>query len=106
MRHFCFPQAPWIIEDKRPPADWPSRGELEFINYSVRYRKGLDLVLKDLNLRVHGGEKVGTQPWGSAVALGHNHGSILQAGRHRTTFCTFQVRLASNCRVGGTRVCK
>lgn len=70
VRHSCFPQAPWIIEDKRPPADWPSRGELEFVGYSVRYRKGLDLVLKDLNLRVHGGEKVGAQPWGSAVALG------------------------------------
>lgn len=112
VRHSCFPQAPWIIEDKRPPADWPSRGELEFVGYSVRYRKGLDLVLKDLNLRVHGGEKVGAQPWGSAVALGlqwqprstaqglhtqlpwwwrrhklastDNHGSLLQAGGNRT----------------------
>jgi len=31
------------------------------VNYSVRYRKGLDLVLKGLNLQVHGGEKVSYQ---------------------------------------------
>lgn len=31
------------------------------MNYSVRYRKGLDLVLKGLNLQVHGGEKVSYQ---------------------------------------------
>lgn len=31
------------------------------MNYSVRYRKGLDLVLKGLNLQVHGGEKVSSQ---------------------------------------------
>lgn len=31
------------------------------MNYSVRYRKGLDLVLKGLNLHVHGGEKVSYQ---------------------------------------------
>ncbi|NXJ88320.1 MRP3 protein, partial [Corythaixoides concolor] len=52
-------EAPWIIEGKSPPEDWPSKGELEFVNYSVRYRKGLDLVLKGLNLQVHGGEKIG-----------------------------------------------
>uniref|UniRef100_A0A8V5GWE5 ABC-type glutathione-S-conjugate transporter n=1 Tax=Melopsittacus undulatus TaxID=13146 RepID=A0A8V5GWE5_MELUD len=52
-------EAPWVIEGKSPPEDWPSKGELEFVNYSVRYRKGLDLVLKGLNLQVHGGEKIG-----------------------------------------------
>ncbi|XP_020670742.3 ATP-binding cassette sub-family C member 3 isoform X1 [Pogona vitticeps] len=52
-------EAPWIIEDKRPTEDWPTHGEVQFENYSVRYRKGLDLVLKDLSLHVKGGEKVG-----------------------------------------------
>lgn len=47
-----------MVEGSRPPAGWPSRGEVEFRNYSVRYRPGLDLVLKDLSLRVRGGEKV------------------------------------------------
>lgn len=51
-------QAPWLVEGSRPPAGWPLKGEVEFRNYSVRYRPGLELVLKDLSLRVHGGEKV------------------------------------------------
>ncbi|XP_061612365.1 ATP-binding cassette sub-family C member 3 isoform X4 [Phyllopteryx taeniolatus] len=52
-------EAPWEIEDKKPPPDWPIQGNVEFHNYSVRYREGLDLVLKNLSLSVKGGEKVG-----------------------------------------------
>lgn len=51
-------QAPWVVEGSRPPAGWPQQGEVEFRDYSVRYRPGLELVLKNLSLRVHGGEKV------------------------------------------------
>ncbi|XP_010213934.1 PREDICTED: canalicular multispecific organic anion transporter 2 isoform X3 [Tinamus guttatus] len=71
-------EAPWVIEDKRPPADWPSKGELEFVNYSVRYRKGLDLVLQDLNLQVHGGEKIGI--------VGRTG-----AGKSSMTLCLFRI---------------
>ncbi|XP_030195268.1 canalicular multispecific organic anion transporter 2 isoform X1 [Gadus morhua] len=52
-------EAPWVVEDKRPPSDWPPQGNVEFRDYSVRYREGLDLVLKNLTLSVQGGEKVG-----------------------------------------------
>ena len=41
------------------PIGWPKKGEIEFVRYSVRYRKGLDLVLKNLNLKIEAGEKVG-----------------------------------------------
>lgn len=51
-------QGPWVIQGSRPPADWPQQGEVEFQNYSVRYRPGLELALKNLSLRVRGGEKV------------------------------------------------
>lgn len=51
-------QAPWVLEDKRPPPEWPMEGNVEFHDYSVRYREGLDLVLKKLNMSVKGGEKV------------------------------------------------
>ena len=51
-------QAPWVVEGSRPPVGWPLQGEVEFRNYSVRYRPGLELVLKDLSLQVRGGEKV------------------------------------------------
>ncbi|XP_069884465.1 ATP-binding cassette sub-family C member 3 [Dipodomys merriami] len=52
-------EAPWVIEGSRPPKDWPLKGEVKFQNYSVRYRPGLDLVLRNLTLHVRGGEKVG-----------------------------------------------
>ncbi|POI33501.1 hypothetical protein CIB84_002745, partial [Bambusicola thoracicus] len=90
---WSFFRAPWIIEDKRPPADWPSRGELEFVNYSVRYRKGLDLVLKDLNLRVHGGEKIGI--------VGRTG-----AGKSSMTLCLFRILEAAKgeIRIDGVRI--
>ncbi|XP_064179062.1 ATP-binding cassette sub-family C member 3 isoform X7 [Anguilla rostrata] len=52
-------EAPWEIEDKKPPPEWPTQGKVEFHDYSVRYREGLDLVLKNLTLSVKGGEKIG-----------------------------------------------
>uniref|UniRef100_A0A4W5R9V2 ABC-type glutathione-S-conjugate transporter n=1 Tax=Hucho hucho TaxID=62062 RepID=A0A4W5R9V2_9TELE len=52
-------EAPWEVEDKKPSPDWPSQGKVEFLDYSVRYREGLDLVLKNLTLSVRGGEKIG-----------------------------------------------
>ncbi|XP_020774879.1 ATP-binding cassette sub-family C member 3 isoform X3 [Boleophthalmus pectinirostris] len=52
-------EAPWEIEDKKPPPDWPPHGNVQFKDYSVRYREGLDLVLKNLSLSVKGGEKIG-----------------------------------------------
>ncbi|NWR31854.1 MRP3 protein, partial [Tachuris rubrigastra] len=71
-------EAPWVIEGKSPPEDWPSKGELEFVNYSVRYRKGLDLVLKGINLQVHGGEKIGI--------VGRTG-----AGKSSMTLCLFRI---------------
>ncbi|XP_064806655.1 ATP-binding cassette sub-family C member 3 isoform X2 [Oncorhynchus masou masou] len=52
-------EAPWEVEDKKPSPDWPSQGNVEFSDYSVRYREGLELVLKNLTLSVKGGEKIG-----------------------------------------------
>lgn len=38
--------------------DWPDKGVVSFNKYSTRYREGLDLVVKDINCHVAGGEKV------------------------------------------------
>ena len=38
---------------------WPSKGDVRFEKYSARYRKGLDLVIKNVDVDVAGGEKVG-----------------------------------------------
>jgi len=41
-----------------PPKEWPTTGEVQFKNLKVRYREGLDLALKGLDIFVEGGQKV------------------------------------------------
>ena len=53
------PEGALVNPDYRPPAGWPSHGEVQFSDYKMRYRKGLDLVLKGVDFTVAPGEKVG-----------------------------------------------
>ena len=46
-------------EDDALPEAWPERGEIAFENYQTRYREGLDLVLKGIDLRIEAGEMIG-----------------------------------------------
>ncbi|XP_014553908.1 hypothetical protein COCVIDRAFT_28966 [Bipolaris victoriae FI3] len=52
-------EAPEIISKNRPPISWPAQGAVAFNNYSTRYRPGLDLVLKNVNLSIKPKEKIG-----------------------------------------------
>ncbi|KAH9852113.1 metal resistance protein YCF1 [Lenzites betulinus] len=52
------PEAPWEVPGT-VPENWPATGEVEFRQYSARYRPELDLVLKDLNVKIQGSEKIG-----------------------------------------------
>lgn len=52
-------EAPDVIHRHRPPISWPGHGAVEFNNYSTRYRPGLDLVLKNINLSIKAHEKIG-----------------------------------------------
>uniref|UniRef100_A0A452TJZ6 Multidrug resistance-associated protein 1 n=1 Tax=Ursus maritimus TaxID=29073 RepID=A0A452TJZ6_URSMA len=52
-------EAPWRVEEMTPPSDWPQVGRVEFRDYGLRYRENLDLVLKNINITIDGGEKVG-----------------------------------------------
>lgn len=52
-------EAEAIVEKNRPPQNWPSRGSVEFIGYSTRYRKELEPVLRDLSFKIQAREKVG-----------------------------------------------
>jgi ATP-binding cassette subfamily C (CFTR/MRP) protein 2 len=40
-------------------SDWPEKGEIKFINYKVKYRPNLDLVLRGLTVTFQGGHKIG-----------------------------------------------
>lgn len=52
-------EAPALVEENRPPGNWPAHGGIEFINYSTRYRADFDRVLKGISFKVLPGEKVG-----------------------------------------------
>jgi len=52
-------EAPEVIFKRRPAIGWPAHGAVSFKNYSTRYREGLDLVLKDINLDIKPHEKIG-----------------------------------------------
>lgn len=52
-------EAAWEIPSKTLPKNWPEVGTVEFKNFQVRYREGLELVLRGISFRVNGGEKVG-----------------------------------------------
>ena len=39
--------------------DWPSKGEILFENYNVKYRNDLDIVLKNINFHLKPGEHLG-----------------------------------------------
>ena len=51
-------QAAGVVENNRPPRSWPDKGCVEFIDYGTRYRPGLDLVLKGIDITINSGEKV------------------------------------------------
>ncbi|KAF2708545.1 P-loop containing nucleoside triphosphate hydrolase protein [Pleomassaria siparia CBS 279.74] len=50
-------EAPLHMGEVRP--SWPEMGEIVFENVQMRYRDGLPLVLKGLNMHVHAGERIG-----------------------------------------------
>lgn len=52
-------EAPWEIPNRKPASFWPETGQVSFKNFAVRYRPGLDLVLKGVSFSINAGEKVG-----------------------------------------------
>jgi ABC-type multidrug transport system fused ATPase/permease subunit len=51
-------EAPWVIEDSRPPPGWPSKGQIDIVDFKTRYRPGKELVLKGITVHIKPGEKV------------------------------------------------
>ncbi|KRF85628.1 multidrug resistance-associated protein 1 isoform X8 [Drosophila virilis] len=53
-------EAAWELEeDKKKPKNWPEDGRVEFKDFQVRYREGLELVLRGVSFNISGGQKVG-----------------------------------------------
>ncbi|CRL02864.1 CLUMA_CG015851, isoform A [Clunio marinus] len=50
-------EAAWKTVDVNP--EWPQKGVVEFKNFQVRYREGLDLVLKGIDFITKSQEKIG-----------------------------------------------
>ncbi|CDK24836.1 unnamed protein product [Kuraishia capsulata CBS 1993] len=48
-----------VSEFPSPPKEWPEFGAVEFKNYSARYRKNLDPVLRNVSLSIKSCEKIG-----------------------------------------------
>lgn len=51
-------EAAWEVQNETVPENWPSKGEIAFQDFKVRYREGLELVLKGISFDVQGGQKV------------------------------------------------
>lgn len=52
-------EAAWNLPNENVPKNWPEKGQVQFKNFEVRYREGLELVLRNLSFTVNGTEKVG-----------------------------------------------
>lgn len=52
------PEAQWRVHPG-PEQSWPQHGAVTLSNYSTRYRDGLDLVLRGVDLTIKPGERVG-----------------------------------------------
>ncbi|KJE98072.1 multidrug resistance-associated protein 3, variant [Capsaspora owczarzaki ATCC 30864] len=52
-------EAERVVDTARPSIGWPDRGAISFKDYAVRYRPGLDLVLRGINAEIQPGEKIG-----------------------------------------------
>lgn len=51
-------EAPAVIEDSRPEANWPSEGVIQVENLVVRYRPELPPVISNLSFKTRAREKV------------------------------------------------
>ncbi|KAL4899840.1 hypothetical protein BDW74DRAFT_106486 [Aspergillus multicolor] len=52
-------EAPLHIPSNPVPESWPPTGQITFDNVAMRYRAGLPLVLRNLSMRIAGGERIG-----------------------------------------------
>ncbi|XP_015522174.2 ATP-binding cassette sub-family C member 4 isoform X1 [Neodiprion lecontei] len=59
LQYTNLPKEGPFTTDKPPPVDWPSKGDLAFNHVSMKYADAEPPVLKDLNMHINPGWKVG-----------------------------------------------
>ncbi|KAH9625391.1 hypothetical protein KSS87_011462, partial [Heliosperma pusillum] len=52
-------EAPEVIEDSRPPKNWPAVGKVEICDLQIRYREDAPLVLRGISCTFEGGDRIG-----------------------------------------------
>lgn len=52
-------EAPYVIDDSRPPKDWPTDGKIEAHDLVIKYAVDGPEVLKNLTFTINAREKVG-----------------------------------------------
>ncbi|KAK4480717.1 hypothetical protein RD792_013799 [Penstemon davidsonii] len=52
-------EAPEVIEENRPPVDWPTEGKVEIQDLKIQYRPDAPLVLRGISCTFEGGHKIG-----------------------------------------------
>ncbi|KFK23358.1 hypothetical protein AALP_AAs47212U000100 [Arabis alpina] len=53
------PESPEVIEETRPPVNWPATGRVEISDLQIRYRRESPLVLRGISCIFEGGHKIG-----------------------------------------------
>ncbi|KAL2462581.1 ABC transporter C family member 8 [Forsythia ovata] len=53
------PEPPAIVDDKRPPTSWPSKGRIDLMDLKIRYRPNAPIVLKGITCTFREGTRVG-----------------------------------------------
>lgn len=48
----------YLCLDKRPPKEWPQKGQIIFEKFYLRYSPDMPHVLKNLNIKIESMEKV------------------------------------------------
>ncbi|KAJ6387480.1 hypothetical protein OIU78_017241 [Salix suchowensis] len=52
-------EAPEVVEDNRPPSNWPAVGKVDICDLQIRYRPDTPLVLRGISCTFEGGHKIG-----------------------------------------------
>ncbi|XP_062120269.1 ABC transporter C family member 10-like [Humulus lupulus] len=56
---FIPSEAPEVIDENRPPTNWPDVGKVEIHELQIRYRANTPLVLRGISCTFEGGHKIG-----------------------------------------------